>query len=513
MSQFSRVLDSQGNEIAVFRVFEQNIPFRKEDVPPHMKQAVIASEDRNFYSHNGVDIRGSARALLRDVQGGGVTQGGSTITQQYVKNTYTGKQRTVFRKVQEAIIAAQLDRQVDKEEILYRYLSTIYLGEGAFGIGAAAKSYFRKDVNQLTVSEAATLAGIIPAPSRYSPRDHIDSAESKRVLILERMRDFGALDEAGFQAAAASKLVKGTGPIDPTKGTVVYPVEQVQTQYPYFVDYVRRYLIDKYGEDTVYRGGLTIQTTLDPDLQAKADKAAKAAINGVKPLTGPNGEPNPLFASLVAVEPGSGYVKALVGGRDFAAQQVNLALGELSRSADRSRGEVVDKGRGGVLGPRGAGRGRRHRPAAGFVVQGVHARRRVRKGHHADEGVLRRVAVPRARTARGDKCLIHNAGDNEGGGSMTLAAATAGSVNAVFARLAVDIGAESIADMAKKLGVDSAWFSPRVQGVSYTLGRAGGVAACRWPPPIQCSPTEACATRRPRCSRWSTAWATSSRTT
>src|SRR3954447_13311973 len=154
-----------GTEIAVFKDVEQVYPVNPQDIPPVMKKAVIASEDRNFYQHGGVDIRGSARAFWADVAGGKVVQGGSTITQQYVKNVYTNKQRTLVRKVREAILASQVERQTDKDDILYKYLSTIYLGDQACGVGAASEAYFRKRVNALTLSESAMLAGLIPAPS------------------------------------------------------------------------------------------------------------------------------------------------------------------------------------------------------------------------------------------------------------------------------------------------------------------------------------------------------------
>ena len=186
-SQSSRVLDAQGNEIGVFNAFEQNLPVKPEDIPLILKQAVVSAEDSRFYRHSGVDIRGSGRALVRDLQGSETLQGGSTITQQYVKLTYTGKERTLARKVREAVIASQLDRKVEKDEILFRYLSTISLGEGAYGAGAASETYFRKSVSQLTASEAATIAGVIPAPSFYSPRDFPERAEQKRVLVLDKM--------------------------------------------------------------------------------------------------------------------------------------------------------------------------------------------------------------------------------------------------------------------------------------------------------------------------------------
>src|SRR6476661_2152745 len=157
-SSMSHVYDINGNEIAVFREFETSIPVKQEDIPEVLKQAVISVEDKRFYSHGGVDPQGTLRAMWADIRGASV-QGGSTITQQYVKNAYTGHQRSIARKIREAILASQLDRQAPKDEILYRYLSTIYLGGGAYGVGAATQAYFRKPVTQLTLPEAALLAG------------------------------------------------------------------------------------------------------------------------------------------------------------------------------------------------------------------------------------------------------------------------------------------------------------------------------------------------------------------
>src|SRR6266480_3046479 len=185
-SSLSHVYDINGNEIAVFRQYETSIPVQQKDIPEILKQAVVSIEDRRFYSHGGVDPQGTLRAMWADIRGEPI-QGGSTITQQYVKNAYTGRSRSVTRKVREAILASQLDRQAPKDEILYRYLSSIYLGGGAYGVGAASQTYFRKPVNQLTLSQAAMLAALIRAPSYYDPRLNPDGAEGRRQLVLQKM--------------------------------------------------------------------------------------------------------------------------------------------------------------------------------------------------------------------------------------------------------------------------------------------------------------------------------------
>src|SRR5437764_6612608 len=318
-SCMSHVYDINGNEIAAFREYETSIPIQQQDIPEVLKQAVVSIEDKRFYSHGGVDPQGTLRAMWADIRGQAI-QGGSTITQQYVKNAYTGRTRSVARKIREAILASQLDRQAPKDEILYRYLSTIYLGGGAYGVGAATQTYFRKPITQLTLPEAALLAGVIRAPSYYDPRLNPEGAETRRELVLQTMLDQKRITPDEFNAAMAARVYVVGGATPPPKAphTDIYPPERQQTKFPYFVDYVSKYLVAKYGHDKVYRGGLRIQTSLDPALQANAEASVAGALKGTK---------HPREMSLVAVEPQTGFVKALVGGRDFGASQVNLALG------------------------------------------------------------------------------------------------------------------------------------------------------------------------------------------
>jgi penicillin-binding protein 1A len=457
-SQVSTVLDGDGEEIGQFREFEQNIPVKQEDIPEHLKQAVVSAEDRNFYSHGGVDVRGSVRALLADVRNQGVVQGGSTITQQYVKNAYTDKERTLIRKVREAILASQLDRQFEKDDILFKYLSNIYLGDGTYGVGAASESYFRKPVSQLTLSEAAMLAGLIPAPSRYEPRGSPEGAESKRMVVLQKMLEQGRISQQQFDEAAPQKVwlaVKGPAP---PAATVVWPPSQQNTKFPYFVDYVGRYLVAKYGPAKVYKGGLRIQTTLDPETQAAAEATIADQLKGTK---------SPLEMSLVAVEPPTGYVKAIVGGRQFEESQVNLALGGCPRVPTDPKikvevrascwdGEAVS----------GGGRGRQ--PGSSFkpfVLATAFA-----KGY-APTKVYPAPGVFHVPGCKGPNCDIHN-NEGEGGGSATLRTATVKSINTVYAQLVRDVGCKDAAEMAKKLGIESAWYSPQFHTCSgnYALG-------------------------------------------
>ena len=238
-----------------------------------------------------------------------------------MKNTVTGGERSITRKIREAVLASQLDRQIDKDDILFEYLSVIYLGEGAYGVGAAAETYFRKPVSELTLSESATLAGLIPAPSRYSPRVDPAAAEGKRQLVLRDDARRGD-DHRGRvrRGASSSRLylvaTARRHPASPRRA----PAEVQQSSDPYFTDYVARWLEEHLpgGLDQIYRGGLRIETTLDPTLQESAQRQVAEFLDGTEP---------DLRTSLVSVEPPTGYVRAFVSGRDFATDQVNYALG------------------------------------------------------------------------------------------------------------------------------------------------------------------------------------------
>ncbi|MEI7593171.1 MAG: transglycosylase domain-containing protein [Actinomycetes bacterium] len=424
ISRPSYVYDSTGAQIATFREFDLNLPMTKEDVPQVLKDAVIAAEDRKFWTHNGVDPEGLIRAAVTNYREGETVQGGSTITQQYVKNTYLSNERSVERKLNEAVLATRLERDLTqqlgstraaKEEILFRYLNTTYFGSGAYGAAAAAQSYFRTDVHDLSISQAAALVAIIPAPSKYGPRDDIGKAEQRRKEVLGEMRDQGSISDAQYEDAKAKVLwVDGFGTPSVPTTAVFGPPEKGAAQYPFFVDYVRRYLIDKYGEDAVYRGGLRVDTTIDPRLQGLAETAVTDVVNKARP--DPAG--HPLGMALVSVEPSTGYVKAMVGGQDFATSQVNLALG----------------------GSTGFQPGSSMKPytMAAALELGV-----------TPETVFPAVGawpVPGCRKTPTNSCVIN------GEAASTMAPAIAESSNTYFAELAYDIGPNNIARMANRLG-------------------------------------------------------------
>ena len=457
-SRVTHIYDAKGAEIGILRKFDTKIPVQPGDVPDVVKQAVIAQEDRRFYSHGGVDLKAAFRALWANLTGGRTVQGGSTITQQYVKGAYTGGERTFARKLREAVLASRLDKKLTKEEILYRYLENVYLGGGAYGVGAAAESYFKKRANDLTLSEAALLAGLIQSPSSDEPRTNPERAEAKRQDVLRKMRDQDRITEAQYAEAQAQKivLVSRDGPPPPGPATLVHPLELQSATEPYFVDYVRRWLIARYGDDVVYRGGLRVETSLDPDVQAKAEAAVSKALGGTRP---------PLEMALVTVEPATGLVKAVVGGRDFTASNVNLALGNCPPGSSDSRPR-----RDTPVCIAGGGSGRQ--PGSAFKPITL------AKAFEEGIGPARVYSGPSSYTFPNcsGPCTVRNV-ESGSYGAITLRQATHQSVNTVYAQLVGDVGVEETAEMAHRLGLTMVGehgkrANGEPYGASITLGSA-----------------------------------------
>ncbi len=316
----SVVLDRNGLEIGQFRGFDRTLDVTQADVPQVLKDAVVAIEDQRFYQHNGVDFEGVARAARTNLELGEIAQGGSTITQQYVKNAYLTGERTFERKFREALLATELEQRMSKDEILFRYLETSYFGSGAYGIGAAAEVYFDKPVSELDISEAATLAGVVQAPTRLSPRVDVVAAESRRQLVLQSMLDQGFVNLEDYEREADRQLWlvdAGPRPVGPV--TVVAPLPlKGAADHPFFVDWVEAQLLETLGPDLLYQGGLSIETTIEPRIQEAAEAAAAERLQN----TG-----YPVDMAMVTLDPRTGEVLGMVGGRDYAASQVNLAIG------------------------------------------------------------------------------------------------------------------------------------------------------------------------------------------
>ncbi len=307
ISETSIVFDKDGKEIAKIYGAENRTPVKIQDVPKVVIDAFLATEDVRFFDHMGVDFRALARAAVAQLTGGWGSQGASTITQQLVKNSFLTPEKTVKRKVQEIYLALQLEQKYTKDEILQMYLNRIFFGHNAYGIQAAAQTYFGKDVKDLDLAEAAMLAGLPQAPSRYSPIKNPVIAKQRRAHVLDNMARYGFITQEQAGQAKQENFDKLTKPV--AKGQT-YP-------YQYFVEYVQEQLEEKFGPDKVFEGGLRVYTTLDPKIQKAAEQALANPDNFPRGKTDENGLPQPQAAAVI-MEPGTGYIKALVGGRGQA---------------------------------------------------------------------------------------------------------------------------------------------------------------------------------------------------
>jgi len=261
----TRVLSDDGTVIAEL-YDERRIIVPVSRMPKQLIQAFVAAEDSNFFKHKGIDLASIARAALKNIKAGGIVQGGSTITQQVAKSLLLTPERKFERKFKEAILAYRMEKRLSKEEILYLYLNQIYLGHGAYGVQAAAENYFDKDVDQLTLAECSMLAGLPKAPSRYSPYRHYERAKERQVYVLGRMVNEGFISQTEADQAMAETLD-------------VHPrINQHITNAAYFTEQVRRYLEDTYGEETLYRGGLEVHTSMSLAMQLAAQSAVQANL-------------------------------------------------------------------------------------------------------------------------------------------------------------------------------------------------------------------------------------------
>jgi penicillin-binding protein 1A len=304
----SKIYDRYNHMIGELYIEKRTLaPFDK--IPRHVVNAFVAAEDANFFNHRGVDFTAIARAAVKDLLGGSFAQGGSTITQQTVKNLFLTREKSISRKLKELILAYRMERKMSKEEILYLYLNQIYLGEGAYGVEAASRSYFGKGVSELGLAEGALLAGLPKAPTRYSPRIHPDLAKRRQRYVLRRMVEAGFLSQAEADNAYAAKIV-------------LAPPSTFRSKAAYFLEQVRIVLAEKYGTEPLYRDGLRIYTTIDTRLQ---EAAHDSLIEGIR-ATEEKNKYEGLQGAVLALDPHTGAVLAMVGGTDFAQSQFNRAL-------------------------------------------------------------------------------------------------------------------------------------------------------------------------------------------
>ncbi len=414
----SVIYDNNGQRIGVLNGNEKRIFLREDQIAPVMKHAVIAIEDRRFYTNDGVDLRGIARALYQDVVQQKVVQGGSTITQQYVKNALAAQdERTVFQKLREAALAYHLTRNYSKEQILRDYLNTIYFGNGAYGIEAAARTYFQpyhpgcdvrgpKCAGRLEPHEAALLAGMIASPSAYDPIANPDAARDRRDLVLRYMRDQELLTPEQYQDAIEQGL--------PERGDLQPPEED--TDYPYFTSWIKQQVVDQLGGGQAgarqaFEGGLRIRTTIDGKLQAAADQAIDAWLPN---RDGPR-------AALVAIHNDTGQVRAMVGGDDYHALPFNLAT-----QGQRQPGSAIKP----------------------FILAEA-----LRQGISSNSvWASKKITfdVPKSKE-------VFTVNNYEGAysGITTLGRATTFSDNTVFAQVGIKIGTRKIAQLAERMGIRS----------------------------------------------------------
>jgi penicillin-binding protein 1A len=397
----SYILNFDGNRnLAVLRGGENRVIVASDEIAPVMKQAIVAVEDRRFFDHRGVDARAIARAFWADIRNQSVVQGGSTITQQFVKNVYVKNQRSIGRKLREAALAWQLEQQWSKEKILTEYLNTIYFGNGAYGVEQASRVYFGRSAKALTLPEAALLAGIPTDPTRFDPKTNPRAAAERRDLVLSMMHDQGVISPVEYSAALEAPL--------PKPQSIRLPGSLAGDEAPYFVNYVKQQLVDKYGAQEVFGGGLRVKTTIDLELQELARKAIAKWLTDVGPE-----------AALVAVQPKTGRVMAMVGGSNFRESQFNLA----------------------VQGERQAGSS--FKP---FVLSAA-----LREGLSTSNTF---VSEPVEIWADGRLWEVENY-DQSYLGTIDVRNATIHSDNAVYAQLTQLVGPRSVVNAAKELGITS----------------------------------------------------------
>ena len=426
LPQTSYVFAADGTLLTTFHAEENRTVIPLSKISRVLRRTVVAVEDRRFYHHNGVDVRGLLRAAYVDASEGRVVQGGSTITEQYVKNRYLGDDRTISRKVKEAILAFELERRMTKNQILAAYLNTVYFGQGAYGIQAAAKTYFSEPASAIDLQQAALLTGLIQAPSAYDPVDHPHRAKERRNVVLGVLHDAGMITGSTYRRTLHEKL------------GLRLSHREGRYRAPYFVQFVKQWLFSNpaFGatrtdrENLLYRGGLRIYTTLVPRLQRIAETSIKEVLVY-------KSDP---YAAMTVIDPRSGEIKAMVGGRDYFSRtdpvaQVNLATGG---STGRQAGSTF-------------------KPFA--LVAAMENGIPPQKVYAAPPEVVLPLN-PWCRAPGETVWPVHNF-DGTGAGQLTVEQATIDSVNVVYAQIVQDLGggdacagADKVVGAARALGLN-----------------------------------------------------------
>jgi penicillin-binding protein 1A len=422
-AESTKVLAADGTLLANLHAEQNRDPVALDAIAPVLRDAVVAIEDSRYFDHDGVDPRGMVRALTRDIEAGTAEEGGSTITQQYVRAVMLDNDKTITRKLHEAVLAIQLEHKFSKREILQRYLNTVYFGNGAYGVEAAAQVYFARPAHDVDLPQAAFLAGLIQAPNRNDPYADPAAAQLRRDVVIDRMADLGRIDAPAAAAAKAAPLGVGPAP-----ATARYPAA-------HFVEQVKRQIVhdpaiapaigpdEATRERRLFTGGLRIETTLDRNLQGLAEQAVAQV------LPDPAVDPE---AAVVSIDPANGHVVAYVGGRDYfgAAPSAQFDLAE--NDSGRSSGSAFKP----------------------FVLAAA-----------LDAG----IPLDRTYKAPGEMTIpiegqepweVANYEGKGDGSRMDLTEATVKSVNTVYAQLMMDVGPQAAIDEAVRLGIVSTTLQP-----------------------------------------------------
>jgi len=399
---------------------EKRNPVPLDRIPSLLKSALLATEDRNFYNHIGVDLKGIARAIIKDIFAGEFAEGASTITQQLAKTLFLTPEKSLSRKIKEAILAIQIERRFAKDEILGLYLNQIYLGSGAYGVESAARIYFGKPIESLDLAQCALIAGLPKAPSRFSPLVNREVAKKRRNAVLKQMLELGIITQGGFHQAAKEPIISEETAQD--------------TQHAsYFIDYTKKFLEREIGASLLYKGGLTVKTTLSSKLQKEAETAVETGLSAAKKrmVQARIKAPDPQGA-LIALDVLSGGILAMVGGKDFVKSPYNRAT-----SAQRQPGSAFKP----------------------FVYASA-----IENGFSQNQMLLDTPAV-----FRGGRFGEEWRPDNFSGeylGEITMRKALAISENIPTVRLIEKVGPASVIRFTRKAGIDS----PLSPDLSLALG-------------------------------------------
>ena len=399
----TRVYDADGNEIVAYYL-QNRRSVDLDQISDYVKQGFVDTEDVRFYQHNGIDPEGIMRAVVVQLTGG--SEGGSTITQQLVRNTVLSDEQfenSLRRKVREAYIAIQMEKTYTKDQILNMYLNTIFFGNGAYGIEAASITYFNKSASDLTLNEAATLVGIPNSPTYYDPFVNYENCKNRRNLVLSRMLSAGHITQEEYDATVAEEIPINRGRL----------VDSVST-YPYFTDYVRNLLLQDFSSDTIAQGGLKVYTTIEPDKQAAAEKACADRI-----AAGNNPD---IAAALVSIDNTNGHIVAMVGGQDYGS----------NTEAGQSTINLATTG---------------HQTGSSFKAVVLMAA--------LDKGMSPTVRINCMPTLQVTPTWAPSNIGHAGYGVITLQRATAVSSNTGYVQVAEAIGMDAVSEMAAKLGIDS----------------------------------------------------------